>query len=256
MIDLNASKLKSKKVKLGTTVLDTTLLAIRDAQVRRDEAKTPGDVIDLLADLLLDVEPNVARELMNFCSEKALAISKQLGAFGMHASEGFALAEMSREQRRYSMLADFLRGYCDIRLPEASDLTKLELRDGDYAIVPASWLILNKERASSCGFVYVIEIKGGSRYNAPHFIYPSEHDGDIGQVEREDVLSHIEVVWPDISKVLAEEVTLRSSENGVLLNGEEHLLGPIVCFYLLPEASRCRRPVDAPYGALVVRHND
>ena len=60
MIDLNASKLKSKKVKLGTTVLDTTLLAIRDAQVRRDEAKTPGDVIDLLADLLLDVEPNVA----------------------------------------------------------------------------------------------------------------------------------------------------------------------------------------------------
>lgn len=255
MIDLNASKLKSKKVKLGTTVLDTTLLAIRDAQVRHDEAKTPGDVIDLLADLLLDVEPGVARELMNFCSEKALAISKKMGAFGMHSSEGFALAEMTREQRRYSMLADFLRGYCDIRLPESSDLIKLDLRDGDYAIVPASWLILNQELASSCEFVYVIEIKGGSRYNAPHFIYPSDHDGDISQAEREDILARIEGVWPDISKVLAEEVALRSNENGIPLNGEEHLLGPIVCFYLLPEASRCRRPEDAPYGAMVVRHN-
>ena len=256
MVDSDATKLKSKKVKLGTTVLDTTLLAIKDAQIGHGDAKTPGDVIDLLAELLLDVEPSVARELMNFCSEKALAISKELGAFGANSFEGFALAEMSSEHRRYSMLAVFFRNYCDVRVPDSSDLIKLNLKAGDCVIVPTSWPILNKEAANSCEYAYAIEIKGGSRFNAPHFLYLSNHDGGIGQAEREDALSRIEAVWPDISKVLAEEVVIKRGENGAVLNGEEHLSGPIVCFYLLPEASRCRRPEDAPYGAMVVRHVD
>ena len=59
-------------------------------------------------------------------------------------------------------------------------MRRVDLLGGDYAVLPSSWTLLETEEcAKSCSQVGIIEIRGGAKYDAPHFAF--FHNGEYSQ---------------------------------------------------------------------------
>lgn len=244
-----------KKVKLGTTVLESTLEGLKALQGKRpDVIRSTGEALDMVAGLMLNIDPTVAMELMDFCSGRAETYARELRGFTIAESDGFAYAEKSRIHGTFSGLADYMKIYCEPGDARAEGMRRIDLKDEDYVIFPGSWVVLNEASAPKSSHVVVIEVRGGSRYGAPHFVYFKERDGWMTDFEKKDALGLAERAWPGMAEVLHDEVPLVYDSDGRPLNEEDHLSAPIVCFFNMLSASDYRRPSDAPYGAMVVRH--
>ena len=244
----------SKREKLGTTVLESTMNGLKRLQARRPEqARSIGDAIDLVCGLLLEVDPSMAEELRSHCEDKAAEFDGQMMALGATGRDSYAFAEKARVMRAYADLADYLSDFCPVEDDKLHGMRRLELKDGDYLVCPEAWPILNEADAPHCSHVVVIEVAGGGDYDAPHFVYLKPEPGWINDAQKDDALERAQKVWPGMEKVLLDEVPLVCDSEGRPLNEREHLKAPIVCYFTMPEAAQCRRKEDAPYGAMVFR---
>lgn len=244
----------SRKSKLGTTVLDSTLEKLKRFQEKRpDEIRSTGEAIDYVCDMTLDMDPRLAKELLAFCASRVKTYGVQLGSFNVSETDGYAFAETNRMLATYSKFVDFLGGYCESEKLVNAPMARVDLKDGDYFVCPDSWPILNEYDAPYCSFVVVIEIAGGGNYDAPHFVYLKSDDGYITDKEKGEALDLAKSMWPGMIRVLEDEVPLVCDSAGKPLNEDEHLKAPIVCYFRMPEASECSRKEDAPYGAMIFR---
>lgn len=243
----------SKREKLGTTVLESTLDGLRELQARRPDARSIGEAIDLVCGLLLDVDPRVAEELRDHCRNMADAYDGQIASLGTAARNGYAFAEKARAMRSYADLADYLNDFCPADDDRLVGMRRVDLKGGDYLVCPESWPILNEGDAPHCSQVVVIEVAGGDDYGAPHFVYLKSKPGSITGPEKDEALELAQKIWPDMGRVLLDEVPLVYDSEGNPLNEREHLEAPIVCYFMMPEASECSRKEDAPYGAMIFR---
>lgn len=243
----------SKREKLGTTVLESTFDGLRKLQARRPDARSIGEAIDLVCGLLLDVDPCVAKELRDHCRSMADAYDGQITSRGTAARNGYAFAEKARAMRTYADLADYLNDFCPADDDKLVGMRRVDLKGGDFLVCPESWPILNEGDAPYSSHVIVIEIAGGGDYGAPHFVYLKGDDGYITDGEKREALDIAKSMWPGMIRVLEDEVPLVYDSAGKPLNEDEHLKAPIVCYFRMPEASKCTRKEDAPYGAMVFR---
>lgn len=243
----------SKREKLGTTVLETTLEGLRKLQARRPDARSIGEAIDLVCGLLLEIDPCVAKELRDHCRSMADAYGSQIASLGIAGRNGYAFAEKTRAMKAYADLADYLNDFCPVDDDRLVGMRRVELKGGDYLVCPESWPILNENDAPRCSQVVVIEVAGGDDYGAPHFVYLKSGSGPITGQERDEALELAQKAWPGMERVLLDEVPLVYDSKGRPLNEIEHLEAPIVCYFMMPEAAQCARREDAPYGAMVFR---
>lgn len=244
----------SKREKLGTTVLESTMNGLKRLQARRPgQARSIGEAIDLVCGLLLEVDPCMAEELRRHCEDKVAELDGQMMVLGAAGRDSYAFAEKARVKSAYSELADYLSDFCPMDDDRLYGMRRLELKDGDYLVCPEEWPILNEADASHCSHVVVIEVAGAGDYDAPHFVYLKSGPGWITDMQKDDALERAQKVWPGMEKVLLEEVPLVYDSEGRPLNEREHLKAPIVCYFSMPEAAQCSRREDAPYGAMVFR---
>lgn len=133
-------------------------------------------------------------------------------------------------------------------------LVKHEMANGDYALVPSTWCVANPKDAPRAIYAGVIEIKGGERYQAPHFLFFLENHEvkDMSGSERDEIIDAVAAIWPDIRKVQADEVELEYGPDGGVANMAEYSAAPCIGMFGLFDQGEY--PLGKPpYGAEIVR---
>ncbi|BAK45823.1 hypothetical protein [Eggerthella sp. YY7918] len=136
-------------------------------------------------------------------------------------------------------------------------LVKHIIADGDYVLAPSSWCLVNPEDAPYAQYAGVIEIKGGERYKAPHFLFfLKDHDvKDITNSERDEIIDAAASIWPDLRKVQADEVALEYGPDGGIANMAEYSAAPCIGMFGLFDQGEY--PLgEPPFGAEIVRVNN
>lgn len=245
-----------KREKIGTTVLESTMRGLKDLLNRSPQKiRTIGEAIDLICGLTTDVNPRFAAEIVDFCDRKADELTEEMRAYRDSEASAFDLAEKRGARDSFEALADHYRVYRAPEEPKRIAFKRIDLLGGDYLVCPEEWPVLNERAAEYCSHVVVIEIAGGGNYNAPHFIYFKPNDDMMSEEEKEDAIRLAGDAWPGMRRVLKDEIPLVYDSEGRALNRDEHIKGPLICFFRIRDAREYTSKNDAPYGAMIVRRS-
>ena len=242
---------KMKKVKLGTTVQERTINEIEWLRnSRSDSIRTPGEAIDYIFGLVTGLDAEVARALDRVCIQRISSIADEINRLRPDGSEEMNIGSKRLQQEQFCALHDHLSTlYKD---EEVSDgMKRVNLLGGDYVIFPSDWILLEPAAsAQDCSQVGVIEIRGGAKYEAPHFIF--FHNGEYSE---KDKLEKATELWPRMKEVRRDEVKLVADDQGHYLNMDEHLAAPIICYFNVLDAAYYQSVnMEAPYGAVIYRN--
>lgn len=250
---LPVSGIKMKKIKLGTTVQEQTAREIEKLRESKpDSIRTPGEAVDFVFNLITGLDPEVARDLDRTCIRRISSLSDEMNRLRPDGSE--ELSVNSNRLKRDQFVA--LHEYLSMQYKEDEEvimgMKRVDLIDGSYAVFPSSWLLLeSEENAGYCTQVGIIEIRGGVKYDAPHFVF--FHNGEF---DKKHLLEQAIKVWPRMKEVMRDEVKLVADDDGNYLNMNEHLAAPIICYFNLIDTSYYQSAeTEPPYGAMIYRNN-
>jgi len=140
---------------------------------------------------------------------------------------------------------------------DVKKMKKICLADG-YLIIPADWIVVNPERASSSRYAAVLECRNSEKYGVPHFIYLNnfKYGRDYTDSMEEEFYSLCKKKWgkfTEIQKLSNKNKLVPDPDNkGQYLNIKEYLAAPIIGLFSIEEQGE--RPYgEAPYGAMIVR---
>lgn len=243
---------KMKKIKYGTTVQETTPAKIDELRRKNPQSiRSTGEAIDYLCNLLTGLTPRFAKALKDTCAKEIHLITNEMRALPIDGSEELTFSAKELEREQFQRLYDHLSLYYEETI-EPQGMRRIDLLGGDYAVFPSSWTLLEPNNcAESCSQVGIIEIRGGAKYDAPHFVF--FHNGEYNQ---KDKLQRATKLWPRMTDVIRDEVKLVTDVEGKYLNMDEHLAAPIICYFNLLEASYYQSmELEPPYGAMIYRNN-
>lgn len=244
---------KMRKIKFGTTVQETTPDKIEELRLKNPKSvRSTGEAIDYLCNLLTGLRPRVAKALDETCLREAQRISNEMKALPVDGSEEMAFSQLEVYREQFQRLHDHFSLYYE-KEEKPQGMKRVNLLGGDYAVFPSSWILIEPEEcAASCSQVGIIEVRGGAKYNAPHFVF--FHNGDY---DEKDKLKRATKFWPSMNDVIRDEVKLAVDDDGRYLNMDEHLAAPMVCYFNLVDASYYQSmELDPPYGAVIYRNKD
>lgn len=243
---------KMKKIKFGTTVHELTPVKIDELRRKNPEVvRSTGEAIDYLCRLFTGLTPRVARVLDEACTGEIQRINNEIRDLPLDGSEEMTLSDRKLQREQLQRLHDHFSLYRG-KEDEPQGMRRIDLLNGDYAVLPSSWILIEPEEcAVSCSQVGIIEIRGGAKYDAPHFVF--FHNGDYNQ---KDKLQRAAKLWPRMTDVMRDEVKLITDDEGHYLNMDEHLAAPIICYFNLLDASYYQSmELEPPYGAMIYRNN-
>ncbi len=243
---------KMKKIKYGTTVQETTPAKIDELRRKNPQSiRSTGEAIDYLCNLLTGLTPRFAKALKDTCEKEIRLITNEMRALPIDGSEELTFSTKELEREQFQRLYDHLSLYYEETI-EPQGMRRIDLLGGDYAVFPSSWTLLEPNNcAESCSQVGIIEIRGGAKYGAPHFVF--FHNGEYNQ---KDKLQCAVKLWPRMTDVMRDEVKLVTDDEGHYLNMDEHLAAPIICYFNLLDASYYQSmELEPPYGAMIYRNN-
>ena len=244
------SKRVDPKVKFGTTILEETSENIDLFRKQfPKEYKTPGQVVDMMAGLCLRINSEAAKELHDFCLDRAVRIERQLLEPGVGEWEADGL----RDERDYLRnLANHMARFYESK--EGDDkriaMKRVDLQDGSYVIIPKDWIVANEGDASSSSYAFVVEIAHSKVPDLPHVVIlsPKAHCSNA------DAVSLAVEASPAIRRVLEREVEPQCDEDGNVLNEDAVRDNPIPGVFPIRDATSYKWGDKAPYGAMVYRH--
>lgn len=243
---------KMKKIKYGTTVQETTPEKIDELRRKNPESiRSTGEAIDYLCSLLTGLTPRFAKTLEDTCVKEIRLITDEMRALPIDGSEELTFSAKELEREQFQRFYDHLSLYYK-ETEEPQGMRRVNLMNGDYAVFPSSWTLLEADGcAESCSQVGIIEVRGGAKYDAPHFVF--FHNGEYNQ---KDKLQRAVKLWPRMTDVMRDEVKLITDDEGHYLNMDEHLAAPIICYFNLLDASYYQSmELEPPYGAMIYRNN-
>lgn len=244
------------KVKLGTTVLEKTQLAFTDLKSRSGgEFRTLGEAIDYVAGALLDMTPAAATRLLKACMDERHRSEQALARKHIDSTEGFSYDAEKKTVDCYLRLEGLLNRYADSSMLRGliNPRRRVELADGASVVFPDvdDWIEVNPSEAGASSIVYVVEIKNGKKYSAPHFVYYSRADAE--PVDRAVMINEIAGIWPEIRKVQDEEIAPVYDKTGFMVNYREMLDAPMIGVFEIGDAASFAPGDAVPYGAMVYR---
>lgn len=243
---------KVRKIKIGTTVQETTAAILEEIRRNNPESiRSTGEVIDYLCNLLAELTPRTAKVVDEACVGEVQLITNEMRALPLDGSEQMSFSQKELEREQLQRLHKHFSQYRE-KEDKPQGMKRVDLLGGDYAVFPSSWVLLEPDSCgASCNQVGIIEVRGGSKYNAPHFVF--FHNGDYSQ---KDKLQHAVKLWPRMTDVIRDEVKLITDDEGHYLNMDEHLAAPIICYFNLLDASYYQSmELEPPYGAMIYRND-
>ena len=142
---------KMRKIKIGTTVQETTAAILEEIRRNNPESiRSTGEVIDYLCNLLAELTPRAAKVVDEACAGEVQLITNEMRTLPLDGSEemSFSQKELEREQlqRLHKHFSQY-RGKDD----KPQGMKRVDLLGGDYAVFPSSWVLLEHDScAASC----------------------------------------------------------------------------------------------------------
>lgn len=239
---------KMNKIKFGTTVEVATPDRIKELRSKNPESiRSTGEAIDYLSAMFTGLTPRVAEAMDKACQKEIQLAAQELIHLSSDGSEELSVAELERDYDQFLCLHEHFSLYY-MAETKPCDMRRIDLADNDFAAVPSSWILLGDgEGSESFSQVSVVEICGGAKHGAPHFVFL--HNGEYNE---EDVLDLAIQKWPPLFDLAHDPCVGRwnsKSAQSCVYNGT-----PVICFYELQDASFYEgRGLDAPCGAAVHR---
>lgn len=215
---------------------------------------TKGFFINQVIKNISQLDPTVANELSKFCYKN----------YRKHAKISFELPDDEVEKqeneltisKQYEQLYVMFNGFSckSILNREIVDMERYDMKSG-YAIIPADWIVLNKDEAKDCTNLFVLEVNNPGDLVIPHFCYFIE-EWNMNSSEKETFLKKVRKECPDFIKAEANEFVPmygKEDENGnrELLNSEEYLKKPDIGIFKIHDAGN---PLENyPYSAMIFR---
>lgn len=245
------------KVKLGTTVLPSTVEALKRVQKAFPEiARTQGEAVDLLVSRVLSLKSKEAAFLYESCNERIDGLEAQENLAFREESRLYEFATVVDRKDALVDFAEFIRTIYGVSSKVQSNMGKIWLANRDYVTLPEDYLLINPDDARSCSDVGIIEVRGGSKYSAPHFAFFTDGHEQLSKLEQEQLQAEATNLWPPLKQVIDDQVPLEKSLDGRMLNEEEHLAAPEVCFFNVLDADVYdRMGIGAPGGIAIYRAN-
>ena len=244
---------KMRKIKFGTTVQATTPEKIEELRLKNPESvRSTGEAIDYLCNLLTGLQPRVARALDEACLREARQITNEMKALPVDGSEEMSFSQLELYREQFQRLHDHFSLYCE-KEERPQGMRRVDLPRRRLRCPPPPLGLYWKQRnaRSLAAQVGIIEIRGGAKYDAPHFAF--FHNGEYSQ---KDKLQRATKLWPRMTDVMRDEVKLVTDDEGHYLNMDEHLAAPIICYFNLLDASYYQSmELEPPYGAMIYRNN-
>ena len=138
------------------------------------------------------------------------------------------------------------------KVNDDSKMKRIEILDG-YVTCPKEWVILDENTAKKKYYVGVVEIKNGSKYNAPHFLFFS--DIPISQLNENDINlidNKCYEKWNKYKQVLNDYVKPEYDKNRNITNFKEYSECPVPGYFDIPESDNLYS--SFPCGAKIFRY--
>lgn len=239
---------KMNKIKYGTTVDAATPDRINELRLKNPEIiRSTGEAIDYLGAMLTGLTPRVARALDEVCKKELQLIAQEMRYLSFDGSEELSIAEIGRSRDQFLRLHDHFSLYY-MAENKPRDMQRIELAKNDYAVVPSSWILIGSdENTKALSRVSAIEICGGAKQGAPHFVFL--HNDCYSE---DEVLELAIQKWPPLADLARDPDVGRW--NSVGEKPSVHPGIPVICFYELQDAAFYEEQgLEAPCGASVYR---
>lgn len=209
---------KSKKVKLSTTVQPWTMDIVKDRA--EYEEKTPGEVIDDLAILLFTRKSEEAVLLLSdFCTEEI----KKREAFlddddALKRASDRTIKQCKQTVYDLGLYLNYFEGMLPWEKIRDKYLKRVDLSEGDYALIPKDATLLFPERLSESHYLYEIFSDYFALGHPESFIYPSKSPLEVTPELTEEIETEIAKQWPAYKTIRSQamknqdEVVLKHSE--------------------------------------------
>jgi len=246
------AKKDTGKCKLGTTVLvktDKSLSMFKE--LHSDEFKTPGEVIDALAEVGLRVNAGAASELLEFCAGKITEIEQEISGIAGGAASEMRVSDLKDRADYYGRLGRHLSRFLsrDDDARGRATMKRIGMRNGAYLVIPDDWPVINEDDAADCDYASVLEVSNWDKYDVPHFVYFS-NDEACSHKEMADAVAG---VWPQIRDIQIKQIEPAYNKDGVVLNAEEWKKAPIIGVFPIRDSTSFSWGNEAPFGAMVYR---
>lgn len=238
--------MKEKKKKTTLEFYERTLNRILSYR-SRNHVSSNSEAVSTVLDSILDLSPDTACNLANFCLEQSSKIKLELESYS-----GFARNDKEQKLSEYKRLADFFQKGWNIEpVNKDNNMRRIDICDG-YVIFPDDWIVTSYQNPKECKYVVVVETMHGSEYQVPHFLAFCEKP--IDQLTSSDTDAIYESCckeYPDFKKILALDVPPKLENHNQLLNKEEWLKAPHPGLFCIDDYGQ--PDTNYPYGAMVFR---
>ena len=118
--------------------------------------------------------------------------------------------------------------------------------DGRHLLVPDApdWILVNESKAAQSTVATIVEIKNGTHFNAPHFVY-----FDNGEAGPKAIDAAILAVYPGYKSILAARIEPVKDSDGNYLNLEELKEAPMPGYF---PAQPNDPAAGNPYGVVII----
>lgn len=224
----------------------------RMLQYTNNNGISNGGLINFFIENLLELDQDSKRmfskAIINYVHELDLKISSAAEVEGVF---------ISNQKKALLNLLDFFsdgKGMPEEKKPVQSNaMARIDIKNG-YAIFPKDWVILNNMDPKKASNVGVVEVRHGSKYNIPHFVFfldkPLEmmNDQDYNLINQECIEA-----FPKFEEIINHQVQPEYDDNHQLLNRELWLSAPKIGYFPILDFEG----EDAGYypcGAMVYRY--
>lgn len=203
-----------------------------------------NEIVNSLIHILLGLDDSIKKKLTHTCLSEINLLEQPTPRGAYEQLRNNEIKE------QYQHLIHFLN--YGKELPVENCMKKIAIQDG-YVIFPDDWVVLNISESSISNYVIVVEVKNGSEYNAPKFIYFTQKapgtltDYDCDLIDAECIMK-----FPAYQRILDDHISLMFDKNHNPINLKEANESPTPGYFFIQEYKKSSYN-SYPYGAMIIR---
>ncbi|MDU1587022.1 MULTISPECIES: hypothetical protein [Clostridium] len=238
-------KKKNSKIKKSIDFTEESVKLLDDYK-EINEVSSYSDIVNFLIETFLGLNKNVKKTLWRASDLELKDFTRKLNNELPYERE-----ENRKIENQYMKLIRFFNDGKEVEVDQR--MKRIDIEDG-YVIFPDDWLVVYNHNPINSKYAGVVEVKNGTEYNAPHFLFFSEKpinqltENDIELIDKE-----CSVIFPKYKDILRDYVPLIFDKEHKPINLDEHITSPIPGYFAIQEYNRS--PYSTyPCGAMIFRY--
>lgn len=221
---------------------DVALDAFRALAEKRGVSLSRGAAIDAVLGAILRLKPEQAARLYNEARKGIEAAQIELDATSR--DDALSWRSAAEDVDGWKSIAELFDVIADDYV-EPAPMRSIKML-GQRILIPDStdWIVVNESNAAGSTKATIVEVKNGSRFGAPHFIYFAD-----GETSTEAIDAAILAVYPRYEDILAARVEPAVDSSGNCLNLEQLRNAPVPGYFA---AMSNGSVAENPYGVILI----